>query len=240
LQQVLLNLLSNSVKFTRENGRISIRSANNQSDTIEIEIADNGAGIEPELLSRLFLAFEQGDRSRQLGGLGLGLSIARSLTEMHQGQLSATSEGRDRGSIFRLILATVNPVEKVVPLPTPALVAKFNHRILLVEDHEDTRIVMARLLSSIGCQVTVAGSVREALAAADLGTFDLLISDIGLPDGSGLEVMRHLKSRIDRGIALSGFGQEEDLRRSREAGFEMHLVKPINFNTLKDVLRQAS
>jgi CheY-like chemotaxis protein len=239
LQQVLINLISNAVKFTGENGAIWINSANVLGESIEIEISDNGVGIENELLSRLFSAFEQSEQSRRLGGLGLGLSIAKSLAEMHRGKLTAVSDGRDRGSTFQLTLATMLPKEKAVSPPSSVPIPKFAQRILLVEDHADTRIVMARLLTSIGCQVTTAGCVSEALAAAETGTFDLLISDIGLPDGTGLDVMRSLKSRIDRGIALSGFGQEEDLRRSIEAGFEMHLIKPINFNTLKEVLRKA-
>ena len=98
---------------------------------------------------------------------------------------------------------------------------------------------MARLLRSLGCHVTVADSVAAAIAAVENETFDLLISDIGLPDGSGLDVMRHVKNRVDRGIALSGFGQEEDLRRSREAGFSVHLTKPVNFNMLKEVIRRV-
>jgi PAS domain S-box-containing protein len=240
LQQVLLNLLSNAVKFTPKSGKISIQSANEQTDQIDLEISDNGAGIEPLLFARLFNAFEQSDQSRRLGGLGLGLSIAKSLTEMHQGTLVAFSDGHNKGSSFKLTLATVAPAREQPCPPAPAEVHKIDQRILLVEDHEDTRIVMARLLRSLGCEVTTAGSVAEALAAAEKESFDLLISDIGLPDGSGLDVMKNLKDRVERGIALSGFGQEEDLRRSREAGFHMHLIKPINFNMLKDVLRRVS
>jgi two-component system CheB/CheR fusion protein len=238
LQQILLNLLSNAVKFTPANGRISIRSSNDETGQIEMEIIDSGVGIDPEMLPRVFNPFEQSDRTRRLGGLGLGLSIARSLTELHMGKLTASSDGRDLGSAFRLVLATSPSAVNLPPLPKAAESPGIEQRILLVEDHDDTRAVLARLLQSLGCHVTVARTVREALETGEAGSFDLLISDIGLPDGSGLEVMRQLKSKISRGVALSGFGQQEDLRRSREAGFELHLTKPVNFNMLKGLLQK--
>jgi CheY-like chemotaxis protein len=110
-------------------------------------------------------------------------------------------------------------------------------RVLLVEDRADTRLMLNALLGGFGCEVTVAGSGREALARADRQSFDLLLSDIGLPDGSGLDVMRHMQVRQKiRGIALSGFGQDDDLRRSREAWFERHLTKPVNLKTLRDII----
>jgi PAS domain S-box-containing protein len=240
MQQILLNLLSNAVKFTPPGGRISIRSSNEQDGQIELVVCDSGAGIDPEMFPRLFNSFEQGDRTRRLGGLGLGLSIARSLTELHLGTLTASSEGVDRGSTFRLAMPTAVPAERVPSTPQLADLTETDQRILLVEDHHDTRTVLARLLKSLGCHVTAASSVREAIEAGEAATFDLLISDLGLPDGSGLEVMRRLKSRIGRGIALSGFGQQEDLRRSREAGFDLHLTKPVSFSTLKSMLQSMA
>jgi two-component system CheB/CheR fusion protein len=241
VQQVLLNLVSNAVKFTPANGRIAIRSANDDAGGVEIEVTDSGAGIEPEMLRRLFNAFEQSERTRRLaGGLGLGLSIAKSLADMHGGTLTAGSGGREMGATFRLRLAAVPPVEQPATphSPDPAVAAAVQ-RILLVEDHDDTRAVMARLLKTLGCHVTAAASVAEAIAASETQAFDLLISDIGLPDGTGLDVMRHMQSRVPRAIALSGYGQEEDLKRSRDAGFAVHLTKPVNFNMLKAVLRPA-
>jgi CheY-like chemotaxis protein len=239
IQQILLNLLSNAVKFTPACGRIAIRSSNDQAGQIEIDVCDSGVGVDPEMLPRLFNPFEQSDRTRRLGGLGLGLSIARSLTELHLGKLTANSDGRDRGSVFRLVLATAAPVASAPTAPKPVESARIDQRILLVEDHHDTRRVLARLLKSLGCHVVAAANMREALEAAEAGEFDLLLSDIGLPDGSGLDLMQILKSTIRRGIALSGFGQPEDLRRSQEAGFELHLTKPVNFNVLIDVLQQV-
>ena len=114
-------------------------------------------------------------------------------------------------------------------------------KLLLVEDHADTRHVMSRLLTSLGCVVTTAGTVKEAVDAAERQTFDLLVSDIGLPDGSGMDVMKHMASRHSlKGIALSGFGQDEDLRRSRDAGFITHLTKPVNLQTLHEVIRRVT
>jgi two-component system, chemotaxis family, CheB/CheR fusion protein len=237
-QQILLNLISNAVKFTPANGRISIRSCNSPDGMIEIEVGDSGVGIEPDLLSRIFKPFEQGDRTRQLGGLGLGLSIARSLAESHLGKLTASSDGRNRGSTFRLSLAVAPPpVAHFPPAAESGKAVNSKHRILVVEDHDDTRTVMARLLKNLGHHVTVAANVREALESAEAAKFDLLISDIGLPDGSGLDVMRKLKSKVSRGIAISGFGQEDDVRRSSEAGFALHITKPVNFDMLKEILK---
>jgi CheY-like chemotaxis protein len=115
------------------------------------------------------------------------------------------------------------------------------YRVLLVEDHSDTRNVLTKLLANCGCDVTAVGTVREAVAAAERQQYDLLLSDIGLPDGSGLDVMRHVAARSKvTGIALSGFGQDDDIRRSREAGFVTHLTKPVSFQALKEVIRNVT
>jgi PAS domain S-box-containing protein len=239
LQQILLNLFSNAVKFTNEGGSISIRTSNEQADhQLQVEVVDNGIGIEPEVLPRLFNAFEQTERTRRFGGLGLGLSIARSLATLHHGTIQAVSEGHDKGSTFVFSLSTTAPPsERPQPVPVATTAKKLSgFRVLLVEDHTDTRAAMARLLQALGCTVTLATSVREAVAIASHAAFDLLISDIGLPDGSGIDVMRSLREQNIRGIALSGFGQEEDVQRSRDAGFETHMTKPINFQTLRELV----
>jgi PAS domain S-box-containing protein len=239
LQQILLNLFSNAVKFTNEGGSISIRTSNEQADhQLQVEVVDNGIGIEPDVLPRLFNAFEQTERTRRFGGLGLGLSIARSLATLHHGTIQAVSEGHDKGSTFVFSLSTTAPPsERPHPVPVSTTAKKLSgFRVLLVEDHTDTRAAMARLLQALGCTVTLATSVREAVAIASHAAFDLLISDIGLPDGSGIDVMRSLREQNIRGIALSGFGQEEDVQRSRDAGFETHMTKPINFQTLRELV----
>jgi PAS domain S-box-containing protein len=237
LQQIFLNLLSNAVKFTPPEGTITVRSAN-ENGWLSLTIADTGVGIEPDVLPRLFNAFEQGERTvtRRFGGLGLGLSIVKSLAEMHSGTIAAASEGKDRGATFTLRLRTVPAPTGTPPAEAPNHRAA-GRRILLVEDHADTRDVLDRLLSSMGCTVWSVGSVKEAVELSDRERFDLLVSDIGLPDGTGHDVMSYLRAHQGtRGIALSGFGQDDDIRRSREAGFELHLTKPVSFQTLKDVI----
>ena len=243
LQQVFLNLLSNAVKFTPEGGAIAVRSSNPREGAIAFEIADTGIGLDAELLPRMFGAFEQGQSvGRALGGLGLGLAIVRSILDLHKATVTASSPGRNQGSTFIVELATSAPAPgQPGPAVDPPAVEKPTFRILLVEDHGDTRTVLARLLRSFGFAVSAAGSVKEALRLAEAERFDLLVSDIGLPDGSGVEVMRVLKDRQGiRGIALSGFGQEDDVRRSRDAGFETHLTKPVDFHTLRQVIKQFS
>ena len=248
-QQMLLNLMSNAVKFTPADGTIAVRTSN-ENGTVKIELADTGVGIEPDVLPRLFRPFEQGEQTftRQFGGLGLGLSIVKSLVEMHKASISVTSEGKDKGATFTLRIDTVSPAEHPgrggSGVPADLAVGqgqgKSPCRVLLVEDHADTREVMGRLLASFGCVVTAAGSVKEAVEASERQTFDVLLSDIGLPDGSGTDVMRHVAARFNlKGIALSGFGQEDDLRRSREAGFVTHLTKPVNLQTLREVIRNV-
>jgi PAS domain S-box-containing protein len=241
LQQVFLNLLSNAVKFTPAEGNISVRTSDDDGHIVA-SITDTGVGIEADMLPRLFESFEQGERTvtRQFGGLGLGLSIVRSLVEMHHGAISASSAGRDKGATFTLTLDSVPPAT-TTGAPSEHQQSQIGLRVLLVEDHTDTRQVLSRLLSNLGCRVWAVGTVREAIELSDRESFDMLVSDIGLPDGTGLQVMNHLRVRQPtRGIALSGFGQDDDVRRSQEAGFEMHLTKPVNFQTLKEMIMKTA
>ena len=242
-QQMLLNLLSNAVKFTPADGSITVRTGN-EDGRIEIDVIDTGVGIEPDVLPRLFQPFEQGEQtiSREFGGLGLGLSIVKSLAELHKATITATSGGKGEGATFTLRLDTVTPPESPGAREPVAGTAAKAYRVLLVEDHTDTRNVMSKLLASFGCVVTTAGTVKEAVAATERQAFDLLLSDIGLPDGSGLDVMRHLAARSSqvKGIALSGFGQDDDLRRSHEAGFATHLTKPVNLHVLQEAIRKVA
>ena len=241
-QQVVLNLVSNAVKFTPADGSIALRTSN-ENGTVKIEVSDTGIGIEPEMMPRLFRAFDKGGHgaTRLFGGLGLGLSIVKSLVEMHKASISVTSEGRNRGATFILRMDSVAPVESAASPAADAPGDGKRLRVLLVEDHADTRLVLARLLASFGCEVTTASTVKEAVEASERQTFDLLLSDIGLPDGSGMDVMRHTASKQKlKGIALSGYGQEDDLRRSREAGFATHLTKPVSLQALQDVIRSVT
>ncbi|HTL28987.1 MAG TPA: ATP-binding protein [Tepidisphaeraceae bacterium] len=239
LQQVLWNLIRNAVKFTPEGGQIIVRT-HNENGRLHVSISDTGIGIEPSEIARIFVPFEQGNRgiTQHFGGLGLGLAISKRLTEMHGGTIVAVSEGRDRGSTFALSLPTVDqPVTESQRAPiTGAKPSDRRLRILLVEDHDDTRLSMRRLLSTRHTVHDVR-DIENALRAAQTEQFDLVISDLGLPDGSGLELMRQLRDQHGlKGICLSGFGMDEDIARSAEAGFYHHLTKPIDVNQLESVI----
>jgi two-component system CheB/CheR fusion protein len=248
LTQVLWNLLSNAVKFTPLGGTVTVRSRSG-ADRLVLQVADTGVGIDPEVMPYVFDAFEQGRaRPRRTGGLGLGLAISKAIVEMHGGTLAAASEGRDQGATFTLTLprgrdlpALSEAPEERLPIGNPKSKIQ-NLRILLVEDHADTAEAMADLLGLFGHRVTTAGSVTQALAAAaEDDAFDLVISDLGLPDGSGLDLMRQLSARHRlRGIALSGYGMEEDVRQSLEAGFARHLTKPVSLPQLQATLREVA
>jgi PAS domain S-box-containing protein len=247
IQQVFFNLLSNAIKFTPAGGSIMLRSRTDASGRLMLTITDTGIGIEPQTLSRLFQPFEQGQQSttsRRYGGLGLGLSITRALLQMHQGTIRALSEGEGRGSTFEIMLPTIvaNDRRSGDDHDTRADIKKMHLRVLLVEDHEDSRRVLGKLLEGFGCTVFSAGTVGEALLLAENRDFDLLVSDIGLPDGSGVDLMRairHGHQHQIKGIALSGFGQAEDLKRSEEAGFDVHLTKPVNLKALQEVIKKV-
>jgi signal transduction histidine kinase/CheY-like chemotaxis protein len=242
LQQVFWNLLRNAIKFTPEGGRITVRSWNPDDARIALAITDPGIGIDPAVLPHVFDPFVQGERNvtRQFGGLGLGLAIAKSVIDLHGGQLQADSEGRGRGATFRVLLDTL-PAEELnhedLPAPTAADHPLRQHpvRLLLVEDHPETANVMRRLLTRRGYHVHHADRVATALMLADAEDFDVLVSDIGLPDGSGLDLMRQLRATGHpvAGICLSGFGMPDDVAQSHAAGFAEHLTKPVKLPELE-------
>jgi signal transduction histidine kinase/CheY-like chemotaxis protein len=247
LTQVFWNLLNNAVKFTPEGSTITVRSRRETPGRFLVEVVDNGVGIDPEILPRIFDAFEQGEESvtRRYGGLGLGLAISRTIVELHGGSIVVCSEGRERGTTFSVHLP-VGPrraqvVEPAVELPPAATQAPAHLRILLVEDHFDTASALADLLRDQGHHVQIAGTIAQALDLAARGGVDLVVSDLGLPDGSGQDLMRKLSQGHNlRGIALSGYGMEDDVRRSREAGFEQHLTKPVNLQALEAAIQQVA
>jgi signal transduction histidine kinase len=249
LTQVLWNLLNNAVKFTPAGGTVTVRSRTEPEGLLALEVQDTGIGIDSELLPEIFDAFQQGGASvnRRFGGLGLGLAISKAIVEMHGGRLTAASDGTSCGSTFtlRLPLGALGGVESPAPDASEPPAETRSLSILLVEDHADTAEAMADLLRLQGHRVTVAGSVAEALAAAEAafenGALDLVVSDLGLPDGTGLDLMRELSRRYAvTGIALSGYGMEEDMRRSREAGFQKHLTKPISPAALAEAIRETA
>jgi HAMP domain-containing protein/signal transduction histidine kinase/CheY-like chemotaxis protein len=242
LQQIFWNLINNAVKFTPRDGQIRISTSNDPGDQLRIEVADTGVGIEPESLPKIFDAFEQGGVA-QLGGLGLGLAISKTLVEGHNGTITATSAGRNKGAKFTLIFSTC---EKTATQEEPATVSprtaqRQAMRILLVEDHEDTNRSLTNLLRRRGYHVQSARDLRSARDLSSKEEFDVLISDLGLPDGSGTDLMQTLRSeRPVFGIALTGYGMENDIRKSQEAGFKHHLVKPIDLNKLDSLLQESA
>jgi two-component system CheB/CheR fusion protein len=255
LIQVFWNLFSNAVKFTPPEGTIAVRSWREETAAgpqLVVEVADTGIGIEPEVLRDIFDAFQQGEQAitRRYGGLGLGLAISKAIVELHGGRLGARSAGKGQGSVFsvRVPVGDLRTRPEAAGEATAATDRVAAGRpaelhILLVEDHADTAEAMAELLREMGHRVTVAHSVAAGLAAAERasGPIDLVLSDLGLPDGTGLDLMTELHGRYGvKGIALSGYGMEDDVRRSLEAGFERHLTKPINLQALQSAIQETA
>lgn len=241
LQQVVWNLVGNAVKFTPDGGEISVRSSN-ESKSVVLSVSDSGAGISGSMLERLFTAFEQGvpAATGRPGGLGLGLAISKSIVQMHGGQISAASAGEGRGATFTFSLPTIEsprpqPSVEIAPAPPNGPL-----KILLVEDNPDTLHVMKRLLLKLNHEVTAVDTLSAARKAAANEQYDLLISDIGMPDGSGLDLMRELAPSGIIGIAVSGYGMDEDIQKSTAAGFAEHLTKPIDFVQLEQSIAHWS
>jgi PAS domain S-box-containing protein len=239
LQQVFWNLLKNAIKFTPVGGSIFVRSENAEPDRIRVSVKDSGIGIPAGILPRIFHPFERGHQtiSPRLSGLGLGLSISRTLIELHGGTIHAESEGEGKGATFSVELAAF--VEKSV---TPAVRRTGQRRarklaILLVEDHTDTAGALADLLQQEGHSVTIADSTEAAVEAYQTTKYDLLITDLGLPDGNGHDLLGRLRQiRPVEGIVLSGYGMDADVAKSRAAGFAHHLTKPVQIGKLLSTL----
>ncbi len=244
LKQIFLNILGNALKFTPIGGRITL-ATDTVGNAIRIRISDTGIGVDDNVIGNVFGEFEQGNSARRFGGLGLGLPIARALMDLHEGAIDLHSDGPGKGTEVTLLLPAS---EEAGTLPhgsafhPPASDDHPRWRILLVEDHEPTAFVLARLLRRKGHDVEVANCVKEATEEAH-APFDFLVSDIGLPDGTGLDVIAYYrKQRGDdfRAIALSGFGMEADVARSMAAGFDRHLVKPVDFHTLHNAIEELA
>jgi signal transduction histidine kinase/ActR/RegA family two-component response regulator len=269
LMQVFWNLIRNAAKFAPPDTTLTVRSHNEPACTagqepagsgsravgaidtgaqlLVIEFQDTGIGIEPEMLERIFEPFERGaeELHRRADGLGLGLAIGRAIAAAHGGRLTASSPGKGRGATFRLEL----PVTAGEPAPSRHVPnddrrmprhRPLGLRILVVEDNIDTLRYLDLTLSRRGYEVTGATTLVDARRAASAGEIDLLITDIELPDGSGQELMRELHPLGIPGVALSGYGSEDDLRESREAGFSEHLVKPVLEEALDEAVCRAA
>ena len=250
IKQIAWNLIRNAAKFTPAGGRLCIRSANPEAAgpavRIVVDFQDSGIGIEPDVLARIFDPFEQGDAPLRgyRGGLGLGLAIGRGLAEAHGGGLTAVSPGKGLGTTFRLELETIPEppphADAPMPRPIPAAPDAGRLRIMIVEDNADTLEFLTLVLRHRGHAVTATSTLAGARAAA-ISTFDLILSDIELPDGNGHDLIRELNAlRPTPAIAFSGFGSEEDVRQSREAGFAEHLTKPIDMLQLEAAIHRVA
>jgi CheY-like chemotaxis protein/nitrogen-specific signal transduction histidine kinase len=239
LVQSFGNVLTNAAKYTDSGGRISIHVSSTE-DSVKVEISDTGAGISAEFMPRLFDLFAQADRTldRAEGGLGIGLSVVKKLVEMHGGRISARSEGLGYGSTFEVTLPRVEaPVSAEEQARSAAAPSR---RILIVDDNADAATTLSELLKMDGHQTQPAFSAEEALELAQSFVPDVVLLDIGLPRMDGYEVARRLRhSLLRKGarlIALTGYGQAEDRERAHAAGFDAHLVKPVDLEVLTKLL----
>jgi CheY-like chemotaxis protein/anti-sigma regulatory factor (Ser/Thr protein kinase) len=246
LQQIAWNLLTNAIKFTPRGGRVQVR-LHREDSYVELAVADDGQGIDKEFLPHVFERFRQADPSstRKTGGLGLGLAIVRSLVELHGGTVTARSEGAGRGSTFIVRLPTAplraDRAQARATAPTAPKAATFEAppelrglSVLVVDDEPDTRALLEYVLTQCEAQVTQAGSAREAVAALEQGSFDLLVSDVGMPEEDGHSLIRKVRDlppakggRIPA-LALTAYARSEDRAAAFKAGFDMHLAKPIS------------
>jgi PAS domain S-box-containing protein len=254
LQQVFWNVLKNAVKFTPAKGKITLETSVKDGGQLLITITDTGIGMNADEVARVFKAFAQGDHaggggSHRFGGLGLGLAISKNLVEQHSGKITARSAGKDKGSTFAIELPLAGETKtKPKAGKTPRGSATQNTSatqqdepatmsILLVEDHEITRTVLAQLLARRNYKVVAVDSMAKAREAARHDKFNLLISDIGLPDGNGNDLMNEFRKKYGaKGIALTGYGMEEDIARGKAAGFVTHLIKPVRIQSLENAL----
>jgi PAS domain S-box-containing protein len=251
MQQVLWNLVRNAIKFTPDSGEIRIATGTDAAGFV-LTCSDSGIGIDAESLPRIFSAFEQAghDIGRRYGGLGLGLAIAKGLVDQMHGSLAAASPGAGRGSTFtlRMPIGTAQAGAPATAEAPPAAAASATtaaqaHRLLLVEDNLDAAEAMALSLEACGYDVTHAKTKSQALALAEGSRFDIVLTDLGLPDGSGIDVGRALSGSVPV-VALSGYGTPQDVRESTTAGFSGHLVKPVDpmvvFKTIEKILAERS
>ena len=241
----MANLLNNAAKYTPEGGHIQVL-AERDGDEAVITVQDSGIGLTQEMLPRVFEMFAQVDRSmeRAQGGLGIGLALVKRLVEMHGGTVSATSDGPDRGCRFVVRLPLIR-----VPAPLPRkddgheLAAEETEglRVLVVDDNVDSAESLSQVMQILGYPVAVAHDGVEAVDIATAWRPAMVLMDIGMPRMSGLEAARALREKPggDRFwlIALSGWGQSEDRRKSREAGFDHHFVKPVDVEALIELIR---
>ena len=245
LAQVVANLLTNAAKYTEPGGSI-VLSAEARDGRVIVSVKDSGQGITPELLPQIFDLFVQGQRTseRAQGGLGIGLALVRTLVELHGGRVEARSDGPGRGSEFVIELPAAQGAIVAHPAPGTALASqhpRLDSRILLVDDNVDAASVLAEVLNVLGHEVLVAHDGPQALAAAEGFHATTALLDIGLPVMDGYELARLLrdlwKDRPVQFVALTGYGQQSDKERAKAAGFDAHMVKPVDLAELAALLQ---
>jgi CheY-like chemotaxis protein/anti-sigma regulatory factor (Ser/Thr protein kinase) len=245
LEQIVTNLLSNAVRYSPDGGGIQLALAR-AADRVLLIVRDEGVGMSVELLPRIFDLFVQGGRgaARSQGGLGIGLTLAHRLAELHDGRLEAHSAGEGQGSTFTLTLPSIEPPSGIAPatLPTSTFAVR-RLEVLLVDDNDDGRTMLRQVLEGAGHRVTEAMNGPQALDRAIAGTFDVALIDIGLPGLDGLEVARRLRRMGPQLattllVAITGYGAPADHARSRAAGFDLHMVKPVDGVDLLDQVQR--
>jgi PAS domain S-box-containing protein len=245
LEQVFSNVLSNAIKFTPPGGKLALSTRNEPDDgRVAVTFADNGIGMSQDTIAKMFIPFERGesDAVRRAEGLGLGMAIAKNLIDAHKGTITAASAGTGQGSTFTISLFTTDLIAPEAQ-PSPGLIADGasmrGYRILFVEDHADSAEIFTMLLQELGYKVDSCTTVADALKLANENRFDLLISDIGLPDGSGIDLLRAIRQHSTLpAIALTGYGMDTDVARYKQEGFNGHLTKPVDMELLRNTIRQ--
>ena len=248
LEQIFTNLLTNAAKYTKSGGQIRLTIARDGND-IMVRVKDSGIGISPDLLPRIFDLFTQGDRSlaRAEGGLGIGLTLVKSLTELHGGSISVASDGLDAGSEFSVRLPAIQKPRHQPVNGRPGDRAEGPHRpvrVLVVDDNVDLANGLSRVIRQQGHVVSSTHDGPAAIELAHAFHPEAVLLDIGLPGMDGFEVVSQLRTQLHSGplivVAISGYGQDEDRRRSHEAGFDYHLVKPIDLDALRQIINRIS
>jgi CheY-like chemotaxis protein/anti-sigma regulatory factor (Ser/Thr protein kinase) len=242
LAQIVSNLVHNAVKFTHEGGRIDV-SVSTEGGHAVLEVADDGPGIAPEMLGRVFDLFTQASRGgdRQEGGLGIGLTLVQRLVEMHGGTVEARSEGEGHGATFRVrIPLAASAAAEADERPEPPSESPAEPlRVLVVDDNADVLTSMTMLLELEGHAVTTAQDAESTYRAVQDVEPDVVLLDLGLPGADGYEVARRLRATFGTDlllVAVTGYGQSEDRLRARAAGFDHHLLKPVDFDALQALL----
>jgi signal transduction histidine kinase len=245
IDQVLANLLGNAAKFTPSGGRIRVRLAEQAGEAV-LTVEDNGPGVRPDLLPHIFELFSRDAAAGDPGGLGIGLALVRRLVELHGGSVQAENLVPQGGARFTVRLPAIPEPEPVAhhdarPLPTPRPARQA--RVLIVEDNDDSRVTLQRILQADGHLVSAARDARAGLEAAAAGSPNIAVVDIGLPGMDGYQFARAMRERLGGGvrlIALTGYGSEADRQRSAEAGFDAHLTKPVDIDRLLTLITEAA